>query len=80
MRLIKWLGAGKDIKLGKIRAEIEKEDIIIVKGPSDKMDKYIIGERLHKIFPNNLIISLPSEVTLEKLNEKEMNKAGWIRK
>ena len=79
MSLIKRLEAGKDIKLGKIRAEIKKEDIIVVRGPSDKMDKHI-GERLHEVFPDNLIMLLPSEITLEKLNEKEMNRAGWIRR
>ena len=79
MNLIKWLEAGKDLKLGKLRAEIKKEDVIVVKGPSDKIDKYI-GEKLHEVFPDNLIMLLPSEITLEKLDEKKMNRAGWIRK
>lgn len=79
MNLIKWLEIGKYMKLGKLRAEIIKEDIIVVKGPSDKIGKYI-GERLHKVFPDNLIILLPGEITLEKLDEREMNRAGWVRK
>jgi len=80
MNLIKWLKVNSDIKLGKLRAEIKKDDIIIVKGPTEKMGKYILGQRLRKIFPDNLIISIPSEITLEKLDEKEMNREGWIRK
>jgi len=79
MNLIKWLELGKNIKLGKLRAEIKRDDIIVVKGLSDRTDSRL-GERLHKVFPDNLIISLPGEVTLEKLDEREMNRAGWIRK
>ena len=79
MGIIKWLKTNSDLKLGKLKTEIEKEDVIVVKGPPDKMDKYI-GERLHKIFPNNLIIFLPGGITLEKLDEKEMSRAGWVRK
>ena len=78
MGIIKWLKTNKDLKLGKIKAEIKKDDIIVVRGLSNKIDKYI-GERLHKVFPDNLIIFLPEEITLEKLNEREMNRAGWIR-
>jgi len=37
-------------------------------------------QALRKIFPDNLIILLPNEITLEKLDEREMNRAGWIRK
>lgn len=80
MNLIKWLNENKDLKLGKLKEEIKKEDIIIVKGPIYKMNKYIIGQRLHEVFPDNLIMSLPSEITLEKLDKKEMNRAGWFRK
>lgn len=80
MNLIEWLKMNSDIKLGKLRAKIQKDDIIIIKGPAEKMGKYILGQRLRKIFPDNLIISLPSEITLEKLDEREMNKAGWVRK
>jgi len=79
MYLIKWLELGKNIKLGKLRAEIKRDDIIVVKGLSDRTDSRF-GEQLHKILPDNLIILLPNEVTLEKLDEKGMNKAGWIRK
>ena len=79
MSLIEWLESDKNIKLGKIRAGIKKDDIIIVKGLSDKTDSRF-GEQLHKIFLDNLIILLPNGVTLEKLDEREMNRAGWIRK
>lgn len=79
MGIIKWLKTNSDLKLGKLKTEIEKEDVIVVKGPFDKMDKYI-GERLHKVLPGNLIIFLPSGITLERLDKKEMNRAGWIRK
>lgn len=78
MDIIKWLKTDSDIKLGKLKAEIKKKDIIVVKGLPNKMDKYI-GERLHKVFPDNLIIFLPDMVTLEKLDKREMNKAGWVR-
>jgi len=37
MSLIKWLKSSEDLKLGKLKAEIKKEDIIIVKDPSGKI-------------------------------------------
>jgi len=77
--IIKWLKSNNDLKLGKLKTEIEKEDVLVVKGPSDKIDKYI-GEKLHEVFPDNLIMLLPNGVALEKVNEEEMNRAGWIRK
>jgi len=83
MGLIKWLKINeefkKKIRLGKLRAEIKKDDIIIIRGLFDKTDSRF-GEKLHKIFPDNLIVLLPNGIALEKVNEKEMNRAGWIRK
>jgi hypothetical protein len=79
MNLIKWLKINSDIKLGKLKTEIKKNDVIVVKGSPDKMDRYI-GERLHKVLPDNLIIFLPRGMTLEEVSEREMDKAGWIRK
>lgn len=78
MNLIKWLKVNNDIKLGKLRAEIKKDDIVVVKGLSPTDSRF--GEQLHKIFPDNLIILLPPGATLEKLNEIEMNRVGWVRK
>jgi len=78
MNLIEWLELGKNMELGKLKAEIKKDDIVVVKGLSPIDSRF--GERLHKIFPNNLIILLPPGATLEKLNEIEMNRFGWVRK
>lgn len=78
MNFIEWLELGKNIRLGRLRADIKKDDIVIVKGLSPTNSRF--GERLHKIFPNNLIILLPPEAILEKLNEIEMNRFGWVRK
>ena len=78
MSLIKWLELDKNIRVGKLRADIKKDDIVIVKGLSPTDSRF--GEHLHKIFPDNLIILLPPGASLEKLNEIEMNRFGWIRK
>ena len=79
MNLIKWLKVGRNIKIGKLKAEIKKEDII-VKDPSGNIKLHIIVQNLRKIFPDNLILLLSNEVILEKLDERKMNRAGWIRK
>lgn len=82
MELIKWLKINSDIKLGKLKVEIKKDDVIIIKSVSpigDYIKKRFV-DQWRKIFPDNLIIFLPGEITLEKLNEREMNRAGWIRK
>ncbi|MBA7639650.1 hypothetical protein ES703_47310 [subsurface metagenome] len=79
MNLIKWLEENSDMKLGKLKTEIKKSDIIVVKGPQNMMNKHVFRERLRRIFPDNLVILLGEGMNLEKLSEREMNKAGWIR-
>jgi len=82
MNLIKWLKINSDIKLGKLRMEIKKDDIIVVKSVSS-IGNYVkkpFVDRLRKIFPDNLIIFIAGDINLECLNEREMDKAGWIRK
>lgn len=82
MNFIKWLEINSDIKLGKLKTEIKKDDVIVVKSVSDigGCIRNRFMEELHKIFPDNLIIFIPNEIALEKLDEKAMNRAGWIRK
>ena len=82
MNLIKWLKINSDIKLGKLKTEIKKDDVIVVKSVSnigDYVSKRFV-DQLCKIFPDNVVISLIGDVSLDYLNEKEMNRAGWIRK
>jgi len=82
MSLIKWLKINSDIKLGKFKTGIKKGDVIVVKSTSpigDYIKKNFV-DHWRKIFPDNLIIFLPNGITSEKLDEREMNKAGWIRK
>jgi len=82
MNLIKWLKINSDIKLGKLRTEIKKDDVIVVKSASnigDYVSKRFV-DKLCKIFPDNIIISLIGDVSLNYLNEEEMNRTGWIRK
>jgi len=82
MNLIKWLKINSDIKLGKLKTEIKKDDVIVVKSASnigDYVSKRFV-DQLCKIFPDNVIISLIGDVSLDYLNEEEMNRAGWIRK
>jgi len=82
MNLIKWLKINSDIKLGKLRMEIKKDDVIVVKSVSS-IGNYVkkpFVDRLRKIFPDNIIIFIAGDVNLEYLNEREMNRAGWIRK
>jgi len=81
MNLIKWLKINSDIKLGKLKIEIKKEDVIIVKslsGIGDYVKKGFV-DQLRKIFPDNIIIFLAGDISLDYLDEKEMNRAGWIR-
>ena len=81
MNLIKWLKINSDIKLGKLKTEIKKDDVIIVKsvsGIGDYVKKNFV-DQLRKIFPDNIIIFLIKDVNLYYLNEKQMRKAGWIR-
>jgi len=82
MNLIKWLEVNSDITLGKLKTEFKKGDVIIIRALLG-MAEYEINkfmEQLHKIFPDNTIMYLSDGITLEKLGEKEMNRAGWIRK
>lgn len=82
MNLIKWLKINSDIKLGKLKTEIKKDDVIIVKsvsGIGDYVKKNFV-DQLRKIFPDNIIIFLIKDVNLYYLDEREMNRAGWIRK
>lgn len=81
MNLIKWLKINSDIKLGKLKTEIKKDDVIIVKsvsGIGDYVKKNFV-DQLRKIFPDNIIIFLIKDVNLYYLDEKQMRKAGWIR-
>jgi len=81
MNLIKWLKINSDIKLGKLKMKIKKDDVIVVRSVSIIGDcvKKIFVVRLHKIFPDNIIIFLAGDISLDYLDEKEMNRAGWIR-
>jgi len=82
MNLIKWLKINRDIKLGKLKMEIKKNDVIVVKSVSDIGD-YVskrFVDQLCKIFPDNIIISLIGDVSLDYLDEREMNRSGWVRK
>lgn len=79
MDLIKWLEVNSNMKLGKLKTEIKKNDIIVVKGPPDMMNEHVFRKRLHKVFPGNLVILLGEGMFLVKLSEREMNKAGWFR-
>lgn len=82
MNLIKWLKINNDIKLGKLKTEIKKDDVIVVKSVSpigDYIKKKFV-DQWRKIFPDNLIIFLAGDVNLEYLDEREMNRAGWYRK
>ena len=82
MNLIKWLKVNSDIKLGKLKTEIKKDDVIVVKsvsGIGDCVKKNFV-DQLRKIFPKNIIIFLIKDVNLEYLDEREMNRAGWVRK
>lgn len=82
MNLIEWLKINSDIKLGKLKTEIKKDDVIVVKslsGIGDYVKKGFVGQ-LRKIFPDNIIILLAGDVSLDYLDEKEMNKMGWYRK
>ena len=82
MNLIKWLKINSDIKLGKLKMEIKKDDVIVVKsisGIGDYVKKDFV-DQLRKVFPDNLIIFLAGDVNLEYLDEREMNRAGWVRK
>lgn len=81
MNLIKWLKINSDIKLGKLKMEIKKDDVIVVKsisGIGDYVKKDFV-DQLRKVFPDNLIIFLAGDVNLEYLDEREMNRAGWVR-
>ena len=81
MNLIKWLKINSDIKLGKLKMKIKKDDVIIVKSVSN-IGNYVkkpFVDQFRKIFPDNIIIFLAGDVSLDYLNEKEMNRAGWIR-
>jgi len=81
MNLIKWLKINSDIKLGKLKTGIKKDDVIVIKSVSpigDYIKKNFVNQ-WRKIFPDNLIIFLAGDVNLEYLDEKEMNRAGWYR-
>jgi len=82
MNFIKWLKVNSDIKLGKLKTEIKKDDVIVVKSVSDIGDcvKKNFVDQLRKIFPKNIIIFLIKDINLEYMDEREMNRAGWIRK
>lgn len=82
MNLVEWLKLNSNMKLGKLKTEIKKDDVIVVKSVSDIGD-YVskrFVDQLCKIFPDNIIISLIGDVSLDYLNEEEMDRAGWIRK
>jgi len=82
MNLIKWLKINSDIKLGKLKMEIKKDDVIVIRSVSS-IGNYVkkpFVDQLHKIFPDNIIIFLAGDVSLDYLNEREMNRAGWYRK
>jgi len=82
MNLIKWLKINSDIKLGKLKTEIKKDDVIVVKFVSDigNCVKKRFVDQFHEIFPKNVIIFLIKDINLEYLDEREMNRAGWIRR
>ena len=82
MNLIKWLKINSDIKLGKLKTEIKKDDVIVIKSVSN-IGNYVkkdFVDQLRKIFPDNIIIFLIKDVNLDYLDEREMNRAGWVRK
>jgi len=82
MNLIKWLKINNNIKLGKLKTEIKKDDVIVVgsvSGIGDCVKKNFV-DQLRKVFPDIIIIFLAKDVNLEYLDEREMNRAGWIRK
>ena len=82
MNFIKWLKINSDIKLGKLKTEIKKDDVIVVRsvsGVGDYVKKNFV-DQLRKIFPDNIFIFLMGDVSLEYLDEREMNRAGWVRK
>jgi len=81
MNLIKWLKVNSDIKLGKLKMQIKKDDVIIIKSVSNIGNRVSkrFTDQLRKIFPGNTIIFLAGDVNLDYLDEREMNKAGWIR-
>ena len=81
MNLIKWLKINSDIKLGKLKMKIKKDDVIVVRSISiigDCVKKPFV-DQLRKIFPDNIIIFLAGDISLDYLDEKEMNRAGWVR-
>ena len=82
MNLIKWLKINSNIKLGKLKTEINRDDVIVVKSVSGIGDsvRYRFADQLRKIFPDNIIIFLAGDVSLDYVDEREMNRAGWIRK
>lgn len=83
MNLIEWLSIGKDLKLGKLKMKIKEKDVIVVKDLYGHMDydkSKNFAEGLLKMFPKNNIIFLSIGISLAKLDEREMNKAGWVRK
>lgn len=82
MNFIKWLKINSDIKLGKLKMEIKKDDVIVVKSVFN-IGNYVkkpFVDKLRKIFPDNIIIFITGDISLDYLNEREMDKAGWIRK
>lgn len=82
MNFIKWLKINSDIKLGILKREIKKDDVIVVKSVSN-IGNYVkkpFVDQLRKIFPDNIIIFLAGDISLDYLNEREMNRARWIRK
>jgi len=81
MNIIKWLKINSDIKLGKLKTEIKKGDVIVIRsvsGVGDYVKKNFV-DQLRKIFPDNIFIFLTGDVSLEYLDEAEMEKAGWVR-
>ena len=82
MNLIKWLKINSDIKLGKLKMKIKKDDVIAIKSVSN-IGNYVkkpFVDQLRKIFPDNIIIFIAGDISLDYLNEREMGEAGWIRK
>lgn len=54
--------------------------IVLVRGDVDNVDIHEIGLWLASTCDDPpLIVRLPSDVSLEVLDEKEMNEAGWYR-
>jgi len=82
MNLIKWLKINSDIKLGKLKIEIKKDDVVVIK-TSDRDINYAdrkFMEQLKEVFPDNLIIFISKKITLDRLNEEEMGEHGWYRR